>query len=313
MARYSFRHRPIIGIFVCIALLSGTCLAGLIGVVALRRFRLTHLGPGVTRDHFGGRELLVYAPASLPTAGSRALVVVLHGGLGNASMIEGGLGERGLKLDAVAEKNGFLVAYLNGTKVARLLGQNRLGWNAGGGCCGLPAQEDVDDVGYITRTVNYLTGKYGIDPKRVFGIGHSNGAMMTLRMMCETSVFQAAISVSGPLNLDGHAFSKLKGKRILSIHGANDENVPVAGGRGSKGISGVDYKSEEYTQKVMRDSGADFRLQIVPGADHMLERIDKRIKDTEGVTLAEKAARFFGLAQPTVSSIRSSQTSSLKK
>ena len=125
MTRYSFRHRPIIGIFVCIALLSGTCLAGLIGVVALRRFRLTHFEPGVSKDHFGGRELLVYEPYHLPAVGKRALVVVLHGGLGNAAMIEGGLAERGLKMDAVAEKDGFLVAYLNGTKVARLLGRHR--------------------------------------------------------------------------------------------------------------------------------------------------------------------------------------------
>ena len=294
MTRYSFRHRPIIGIFVCIALLSGTCLAGLIGVVALRRFRLTHFEPGVSKDHFGGRELLVYEPYHLPAVGKRALVVVLHGGLGNAAMIEGGLAERGLKMDAVAEKDGFLVAYLNGTKVARLLGPDRLGWNAGGGCCGVPAQENVDDVGYITRTVKYLSDKYGIDPKRVFGIGHSNGAMMAMRMMCETSVFQAGISVSGPLNLDGQSYPQVKGKRILSIHGADDQNVPVAGGRGSKGISGVDYKSEQYTQKVLTDSGADYRLQIVAGADHSLANIDRRIQETEGVSLAEKSARFFG-------------------
>ena len=297
MARFTIRHRPLIGILACFVLMTGTCLAGLVGVAALRRFRLNHFDTGVLKDHFGGRDLLVYSPRNLPPIGTRALVVVLHGGLGNAAMIENGLGERGLKLDAVAEKDGFVVAYLNGTKVARLLGPNRLGWNAGGGCCGVPAQENVDDVGYITGAVKYLSGKYGIDPKRVFGMGHSNGAMMTMRMMCETNVYQAAISISGPLNLDGQSFPNVKGKRILSIHGADDQNVPVAGGRGTKAISGVDYKSEEYTKQVLIHSGAEYRLQIVPGADHALANIDQRIRDIEGVSLAEKSAKFFGLAR----------------
>ena len=34
-------------------------------------------------------------------------------------------------MDEVARKNGFIVAYLNGTPVARLLGADKLGWNAG--------------------------------------------------------------------------------------------------------------------------------------------------------------------------------------
>ena len=44
---------------------------------------------GVERMDFGaGRQLIVYMPAHLPPPGQRALVVVLHGGLGNADRIE---------------------------------------------------------------------------------------------------------------------------------------------------------------------------------------------------------------------------------
>jgi polyhydroxybutyrate depolymerase len=247
-------------------------------------------------ETFKGRDILLYVPANLPAKGSRALVVVLHGGLGNASRIEGGQSETGLRMDSVADKDGFVVAYLNGTKVARMLNANMLGWNAGGGCCGVPAETNVDDVGYISAAVNHLVSEYGIDPARVFGIGHSNGAMMSMRLVCETNLYAAVISISGPLNLKVNSCPAAKGKRILSLHGADDENVPIAGGVGAKGISHVAYASEAETQRIFAASGADFHLQVVPGADHVLDNIDKQIEQTEHVTIAEKAAQFFGLA-----------------
>ncbi len=134
-------------------------------------------------ERFGGRSLIVYVPAHLPAAGARALVVVLHGGLGNAERIATARSESALNLNAEAEAHGFIVAYLNGTPVTRF-GDQMLGWNAGGGCCGQSAANDVDDVGYIQGAVRRLEGEYGVDPGRVFGIGHSNGAMMTQRLMC---------------------------------------------------------------------------------------------------------------------------------
>jgi polyhydroxybutyrate depolymerase len=253
--------------------------------------------PGVTTEHYNGRDLLVYTPSHLPTPGARALVVVLHGGLGNAARIETGASETGLKMDEVAEKSGFIVAYLNGTPVTRTGGADKLGWNAGGGCCGVPAENNVDDVGYITGAVQYLIGQYSVDPRRVYGMGHSNGAMMTERLMCETGLYAAAVSVSGPLNLKVQSCPAARGKRILAIHGAADQNVPVAGGQGTKGFSRAVYNSEAYTQRVFAASGADFHLQIVQGADHNLDDINDTIERTEGVSVAEKAARFFGLAK----------------
>jgi polyhydroxybutyrate depolymerase len=106
-----------------------------------------------TAESYGGRTLLVYFPGKLPARGARSLVIVLHGGLGNASRIVHGLSETGLNMNGVAEKNGFIVAYLNGTPVTRRFSAALLGWNAGGGCCGVPAANDVDDVGYVTHAV----------------------------------------------------------------------------------------------------------------------------------------------------------------
>jgi polyhydroxybutyrate depolymerase len=245
---------------------------------------------------YGGREIIVYTPAHLPASGTRALVVVLHGGLGNAARIAGRQSESGLNMDAVADRDGFIVAYLNGTPVTRFMGDRMLGWNAGGGCCGLSAQNDIDDVRYIQGAVGDLIGRYGIERDRVFAIGHSNGAMMAQRLACESTLLSAAVAISGPLNLDIARCPDAAGRRILAIHGADDANVPIQGGRGSKGYSGVAFKSESYAKQVFTASGGSYTLQVVPGADHMLDHIDAAILSAEKESIAEKAARFFGLS-----------------
>ena len=253
---------------------------------------------GAVTDSYGGRDMIVYAPTELPPAGSRALVVVLHGGLGNAQRIASQQSESGLNMNAVADKNGFIVAYLNGTPVTRYLGDKVLGWNAGGGCCGQSAANNIDDVAYIKGAVGYLAAKYGVDPGRVYGTGHSNGAMMTQRIMCETRLYAAGVAISGPLNLDVSTCPAGHGERILAIHGADDQNVPIGGGRGTKGLSQTPYNSEDRSRQVFVNSGASYTLQIVPGADHMLDHIGAVILKTEGVTIAEKSARFFGILKP---------------
>jgi polyhydroxybutyrate depolymerase len=149
-------------------------------------------------EPIAGRDAIVYAPATMPAFGSRALVVVLHGGLGNAQRIANAQSERFLSMHALADEGGFVVAYLNGTPVARMLGADKLGWNAGS-CCGQPAEKNVDDLGYVQAAVAEIAVRYGVDRSRIFGMGHSNGAMLTQRLMCETSLYAATAPISGAL------------------------------------------------------------------------------------------------------------------
>jgi polyhydroxybutyrate depolymerase len=245
-------------------------------------------------ETYGGREMLVTVPAKLPPPGARALVVVLHGGLGNAGRIESRQSETGMNLDTAAEQNGFIVAYLNGTKATRFLGGRVLAWNAGGGCCGQPAKNNVDDVAYIEGAVDFIAAEHGIDRSQVYGIGHSNGAMMVQRLLCETKLLAAAVAISGPLNIDAENCPGAGGRRILAIQGAKDENVPLQGGPGTKGVSRVAYKSEERSQKIFEVSGASYTLDVV-AADHKFDDIDAALEASEGVTIAQKSLRFFGL------------------
>lgn len=244
-----------------------------------------------------GRTAIVYLPDSLPLSGSRAMVVVLHGGLGNAERIASRRSENAINLDAVADRAGFVVAYLNGTAVARLLSDERRGWNAGS-CCGMPAEKKVDDVAYLQAAVEDLAKRYGVDSKRVFAVGHSNGAMMTQRAMCETSLFAAGVPISGGLESGVQSCPAAQGKRLLAIHGEDDQNVPIQGGRGTKGISRTDFASQAATARIWRDSGAVYDLQVIRGADHSTEVIDAQIVKAESQTLAQKVARFFGLLAP---------------
>jgi polyhydroxybutyrate depolymerase len=119
--------------------------------------------------------------------------------------------------------------------------------------------------------------------------------MMTQRIVCETNLYAAAVAISGPLNLETPSCPAAQGKRILAIHGADDQNVPVAGGRGTKGLSQVAYSSEVRSRQVLVSSGASYTLQVVPGADHVLDHIQVVILKAEGVTIAEKSAQFFGI------------------
>ena len=246
----------------------------------------------LTRDTYGGREILLHVAPNVPAPGRRALVVVLHGGMGNANHIYSTIGA---EMDDAADEGGFIVTYLNGSRASRL-NEKFKAWNGGGECCGQPYKQNVDDIAYIKGAVDYLAGKYGVDRQKVYGMGHSNGAIITQRLMCETDLYQAAIPLSGPLNIDVTACPAAKGKRIWAIHGALDKNLPVQGGFGTQGVTDIDYNSQEYSQRIFAQSGAEYRLDILPGIDHSLKNLTNAIEQREQRTFGREAALFFGLA-----------------
>jgi polyhydroxybutyrate depolymerase len=158
----------------------------------------------------------VYRPSGL--TGAAPLVVVLHGGYG-----DGAEAERDYHWNPQADRGGFVVAYPNGLLRA---------WN-GGTCCGLPEHVDVDDVGFINDMVATIGRRMPIDPARVYVTGMSNGAIMSLRLGCQTDTFAAIAPVAGTLLTD---CSHAQPTSVLQIHGTADDRVPYNGGPG-KGAS----------------------------------------------------------------------------
>jgi polyhydroxybutyrate depolymerase len=150
-------------------------------------------------------------------------MLAFHGGGGNAKGFQ-----EYAELDAVADREGFIVVYPNGTGP---LPRRLLTWNAGDGCCGYAMARKVNDVGFATTVLADLESRTPIDRDRVYATGHSNGAIMAHRLAAERPELIAAIApVAGSLDLE--RFSPRRGVPVLQIHSVDDPRALYAGGLG---------------------------------------------------------------------------------
>ncbi len=183
-------------------------------------------------DGWDDREVLVHVPASWDGTTALPLVVARHGHSGTAANFDSSTcseGEEGGPncLSTVADEEGFVVAYADGTGNAAGLSRS---WNAGGGedgwrCVGDPACEDgVDDVAYDDDLFSLLTEALPIDEARVFATGMSNGAAMSHRLACERSHRYAAVVAVAGANQASAApgCAPTAAVPILQIHGTED-------------------------------------------------------------------------------------------
>jgi polyhydroxybutyrate depolymerase len=125
-------------------------------------------------------------------------------------------------------------------------------WNAGT-CCGEPQRTNTDDVGFITAMVGAIEQEIPIDRARIYATGMSNGAMMALRLGCQTDTFAAIAPVAGTLLTD---CSAARPTSVLQIHGTADDRVPYNGGPGkafsADGTARVDGPSVEAVNATWR-------------------------------------------------------------
>ena len=187
---------------------------------------LTHDG----RD----RSYLLYVPADIDWNQLVPLVFTFHGGTGNAQNAI-----NMSKFNEVADQNGFIVAYPNGT--GRLREDILLTWN-GGTCCAYAQENKVDDVGFVRAIVADLQAQANIDPHRIYATGMSNSGLLSHRLACEAAdIFAAAAPVAGTLN-----FSPCQPTEPISIiefHGTDDQHIPYEGGIGSASLVDVSFAS----------------------------------------------------------------------
>lgn len=173
---------------------------------------------------FGGRERAYILHVPRAASDGRALPVVLafHGGGGEAAGFQGYAG-----LDAVADREGFLVVYPYGSGV---LPRRLLTWNAGE-CCGYAMNQRIDDVGFAIAVLDDVAKHAAVDPRRVYATGHSNGAMMAYRLGGERADRIAAIvPVSGSYDLEH--FAPSRPVAVLDLHSVDDPRALYNGGIG---------------------------------------------------------------------------------
>lgn len=160
------------------------------------------------------REYLLYRPAN--ATGPIPLVIALHGGGGNArTMVP--------RWIDTARREGFAVAFPSG--VGRM--ENMGAWNADG-CCGFAMTSNSEDVAFIGAVIDDLTAQ-GIDPKRVYVTGLSNGGMLSHRVGIALSPRIAAVAVVSGAMFGGEAQPSTP-LPVLIIHGEKDDIVPFNGG-----------------------------------------------------------------------------------
>jgi polyhydroxybutyrate depolymerase len=182
------------------------------------------LRPGnhtIALRHAGrNRAYIVHVPPVM--AGARPVLVAYHGGGGEAAGFQEYAG-----LDAVADREGFIVVYPFGSGV---LPRRLLTWNAGE-CCGYAMTQGIDDVAFTVALLDDLSRRTTIDRRRVYATGHSNGAMMSYRLAAERSDIVAAIAPVAGAH-DVAAFAPTHVVAVLHMHSIDDPRALYGGGMG---------------------------------------------------------------------------------
>ena len=167
------------------------------------------------------RPYLSFAPSHFDPSVPLPLVVLLHGYSASAA-----IEESYLHLGSYVDSKQFFYAAPDGT----VDGSANRFWNATAACCNFYSSP-VDDVAYLMAVVDDMAARFPIDPKRVFFMGHSNGAFMTQRLACEKADRIAAIvSLAGAQNNDVSLCTPSEAVPMVEVHGTADATIAYAGG-----------------------------------------------------------------------------------
>lgn len=200
-------------IFICALACGG-------GERASRKARRGDAGRDLTMVYAGlKRSYRLYVPDSLDGEPA-ALVVVLHGGGGDAERME-----RYTGFNRVAQREGFVVVYPQGVDKS---------WNDGRDDPQIEAQrKQIDDVGFIAALIDVVAAQANIDRRRVYVTGISNGAMMSYRLLCERAeLFVGVATAIGAMPaLIGEGCEPSRATPLFNLMGTKDELVPYEGGQ----------------------------------------------------------------------------------
>ncbi len=124
----------------------------------------------------------------------------------------------------LADQDGFILGYPEAL--------NKY-WNDGReDSISLSHYDEIDDVGFIEKLIEYSIDSFRVDPGQIFVTGFSNGGLMTYRLACElSSKINGIAAVSASLALDQlvecNADSTIS---MMMINGTRDPIMPYEGG-----------------------------------------------------------------------------------
>lgn len=200
----------------------------------------------------GGRDrnFLLYAPNAAKGKQNIPLIIVLHCGGCDASRM------LGLGMNRLADRDGYLVVYPNGT--ARKPRKGHLTWNAGGiPPVGYAEKKDIDDVGFIRAVIANIKHRYNVDKNRIYVTGVSKGGMLAYRLACEMPDEIAAIApVAATMEISYDQCKVARRVPLLHIHGTADRNVPLAGGKDKYSARKANYRAVKTVLEYWRKESA---------------------------------------------------------
>jgi polyhydroxybutyrate depolymerase len=182
----------------------------------------------------GDRPVVVNLPSDISQPSP--LLIMLH-----SASTSGAHQERYMKLAPVAKKLGMIYIAPDGTVGA----DGRRVWNAAKACCqksGTP----VDDIAYITSLIDEIAAQVPVDRSRIYLVGHSNGAFMSLAYACTTGSVAAVVSLAGAFDSDYRCASN-RPFALLQIHGSADKTIKINGGS----LNGFKYTSGRETVNIV--------------------------------------------------------------
>jgi polyhydroxybutyrate depolymerase len=177
--------------------------------------------PTATTVRVGERPVAVHVPAASAGASALPLVISLHGYTSSGTEMESYL-----QIAAEADRRGFLYAFPDGSKDSR---GDRF-WNATDACCDFGGS-GVDDSRFLAEAIDAIGRAYPVDARRVYVIGHSNGAFMAFRTACDHADRIAAVAAfNGAMWQDAGRCRPSQPVSVLAIHSTADESIAYGGG-----------------------------------------------------------------------------------
>lgn len=167
------------------------------------------------------RSYWLHVPVHYSAAREVPLVLAFHGGGGTSIGME-----RSVGLDAVADRDGFLVAY------PQALGQDhgRVApvWDASGP--GDPYAAGIDDGLFVSDVLNSVQASYCVDPARIWATGISNGGSLVGYLACVLADRVAAFApVEGVFFQIPGGCHPAHPAAIFDVHVRTDPIAPYAG------------------------------------------------------------------------------------
>jgi polyhydroxybutyrate depolymerase len=93
--------------------------------------------------------------------------------------------------------------------------------------------DEVDDVGFLEKVIDYAIDSFRIDPEQVFVLGLSEGGLMTYRLACEIpEKIKGFAAVAASMSLDQLVECRADTTiSLLAINGTRDPVLPYDGGQ----------------------------------------------------------------------------------